>query len=379
MKFRRSAPMVLIISILIAITALSIISYRISSHMTESAEAGQFAMMAEIMHSKLSGAESKALGGAEMIAAMPDVKAAFAAKDRDKLLAITQDIYRVQNEKYGFSQAQFHTLPSTSFLRVHNPKKFGEDLSSYRQMVVDVNRNVAARKGIEVTTSGIGIFGTLPMTDEAGKHVGSFEMALEFGPLLDTLKSAYDFELAVFIEEKILRETATALQGDIMNQQNQVGKYIIFYSTYSELLRALVTDADIKVMEETHYIRDGLGVPYGVLLQPLYNYAKKQIGVVAITSNFSATRSAEGQALIWQVVLGIATAVLLIGMVLMVLRGLLLQPLAMLNQRFMALLGGEHSQAIENADALCEEMQELAHSYEQLWTAAKTLEKEGPA
>ncbi len=366
MKFRHSAPVVLIVAVVIAVTVISVVSNRISSQMTASSEEGQFTMMSQIMQSQLESAENYAVGSAEMMAAMPNVKAAFAAKDRDQLLAITQDIFRIQHEKYGFTQAQFHESPAVSFLRVHNPKKFGEDLSGYRQMVVDVNRNNSIRKGIEVTTSGVGIFGTLPMTDAAGAHIGSFEMAVEFGPVLDELKLHYGFELAVFIDEKILHEVATSLKGDILNDQNRVGKYIKFYSTHSELIKGLVSDADINITEDTHYLREAVGVPYGVLLQPVYNYAHKQIGVVAITSNFSATRSAAGQALVWQSLLAFVVIILLIGTILIVVRGLLLKPLDMLSGRFTALYEGDYGQHIDDADVLSEEMQQLAESYEQL-------------
>jgi hypothetical protein len=366
MKFRHSAPAVLIVAVVIAVTVISVVSNRISSQMTASSEEGQFTMMAQIMQSQLGSAENHAVGSAEMMAAMPNVKAAFAAKDRDQLLAITQDIFRVQHEKYGFTQAQFHESPAVSFLRVHNPKKFGEDLSGYRQMVVDVNRNHSIRKGIEVTTSGVGIFGTLPMTDAAGAPIGSFEMAVEFGPVLDELKLRYGFELAVFIDEKILHEVATSLKGDILNDQNRVGKYIKFYSTHSELIKGLVSDADINITEDTHYLREAVGVPYGVLLQPVYNYAHKQIGVVAITSNFSATRSAAGQALVWQSLLAFVVVILLIGTILIVVRGLLLKPLDMLSGHLTALYEGDYGQHIDDADVLCGEMQQLAESYEQL-------------
>lgn len=377
MKFRRSAPAVLIIMVIIAITIISIISNKIAAQMTDSFEDKEFAMMAEIMQSKLKNAENKAINSAEIIAAMSTVKAAFAAKDREQLLVITQDVYRIQHEKYGFSQAQFHELPATSFLRVHNPKKFGEDLSGYRQIVVDVNRNVAIRKGVEITTSGMGIFGTLPMTDAEGKHTGSFEMALEFGSLLDELKASYSFELAVFVDEKTLREVATSLSGDILNEQNRVGKYIKFYTTHSELFRSLVTDKDINISEDTHYIRTAVGVPYGVLLQPLYNYAHKPIGVIAITNNFSATHSAAGQAIVWQSLLAIIAIIMLIGMILIVIRGLLLQPLSLLSEHITALAAGDCEQPLEDTDTLCEEMQQLSESYEQLRTHLQKSKAKG--
>lgn len=377
MKFKRSAPAVLIMMVIVSITIISIISNRIFSQMTTSSEEQQFFMMAEIMQSKIKGAGDKAVGAAEMIAAMPDVKATFAAKDREHLLAITKDIFRIQHEKYGFSQAQFHELPAVSFLRVHNPKKFGEDLSGYRQMVVDVNQNVAIRKGIEITTSGIGVFGTLPMTDAAGVHTGSFEMAVELGALLDTLKAAYGFESAIFIDEKMLRETATALTGEIFNEENRVGKYIKFYSTHADLLHKLVTDTDINITEDAHYIRGTEGMSYGVLLQPLYNYAHKQIGVIAMTSNFDSTRAAAGQAIIWQSLLAITAIIILIGTILIVIRGLLLQPLVMLNNRLAVLVDGNYKQRIENTEVLCEEMQQLAEHYEQLRAHLEKIQSQG--
>jgi sensor histidine kinase regulating citrate/malate metabolism len=166
------------ISMVIAVIAtISLVSYLISHRMVDSFEGEQFSLMGKITQSQLTGAEGKAISVAEVIAAMPAVKTAFAARNRDELLAITQDAYRALDEKYGISQAQFHLPPALSFLRLHNPKKFGDDLS-YRNIVVEVNRTNAIRKGLEITSSGVAIFGTRPMTDEAGKAIGSFEVGL---------------------------------------------------------------------------------------------------------------------------------------------------------------------------------------------------------
>jgi methyl-accepting chemotaxis protein len=367
MKFGKSAPAALIVAVVIVIATLSFVSNRISHQMASSFEEAQFDLVSQIVQSRLSGAEDKAISAAEMVAAMPNVRKAFAAQDREELLAITKAAYAVQHEKYGISQAQFHLAPAVSFLRVHNPEKSGEDLSSYRQIVVEVNQVHAIRKGMEITTSGIGVFGTLPMTDEEGKNTGSFEMALEIGPLLDELKKVHGFELAFFADEKMLRETATSLKGEIFNEQNRVGKYVKFYATHADLLRPLVTDADINISDNSHYVRDSAGLPYGVLLQPVFNYAKKQIGVLAVAKNFSATRSADKQAIVWQTLLGIGSVVLLMGAVLIIVRGMLLQPLAQVNERFAA-LANAHGDEVDALDAempepACDEIRQLAASY----------------
>lgn len=366
MKFRRSAPTVLIGAVVIAIAVISVISGLIAHQMTASFEEAQFELMGKITGSKLHGAEGKATAGAELIAALPNVRKAFAERNREELLAITKDAFKLQHEKYGISQGQFHLPEKTSFLRLHNPAKFGEDLSSYRQMVIDVNDSKAIRRGLEITTSGVGIFGTVPMTNDAGQHNGSFELALEIGPLLDELKKTYGFELAIYIDEKILKQTATSLGGDILNERNRVGKYVKFYTTHSELSRALVTEEEINIVEDAHYKREVAGLPYGVLLQPVYNFSKKQIGVVAIAQNFKAMSSSGGRAVRWQVLLGLVAAILLTGLILMVIRGMLLQPLGVVSARYAALADGDASQGIEGEDVFCDEVRDLADQYERL-------------
>lgn len=360
MKFRYNAPAVMIAAVILVVATISVISNYISHRMVASFESGQFALMGSMLQSKLRDAEGKAIATAETIAAMPAVRKAFADKNRPELLAATEGPFRVQQEKYGISQAQFHVAPAESFLRVHRPDSFGDDQSKFRQMVVEVNREKAIRRGMEITTSGIGIFGTMPMGDGAGNTVGSFEVGMEIGPLLDELKKAYGFELALFIDEKTLRETAKSMKTDIFSDQNRVGPYVKFYSTHPDLMRGLVTDADVGITEDSHYMRDGGGVPHGVLLQPVYNYAKKQIGVVALAANFSQTRSADGQAVAWQSLLGVLSAVLLIGVILVVVRGMLLRPMAVLSAHTAALANGDLSQESPPTEAWCDEMQELS-------------------
>lgn len=366
MKFRHSAPAVLIGAVIAIVSAISVISNLISHRMAASFEEAQFALMGQIMQSALQDAEARAIAAAELVAASPAVKKAFTTRNRDELLAATQEGFRLQHEKYGMSQAQFHLAPAVSFLRVHNPPKHSEDLSAYRKIVLEVNQANAIRKGVEVTTSGVGIFGTLPMTDESGKATGSFEMAQEFGPLLDGLKKTYGFELGLFVDEKILRETATSLKGEIFSERNRVGAYVKFHSTHPELLRALVADGDVSVPEESHYLREANGVPYGVLLQPVYNYAKKPIGVVAIVRDFSATRSADGQAVVWQTLVGIFAVVLLAGIIMIVIRGMVLRPMAALSDRVAALADGDEAGDLPDAQSYCDEVRALAANCERL-------------
>jgi methyl-accepting chemotaxis protein len=365
MKFQRSAPAVIGVAIVLMVAIVSVASYAISHRMLDSFEKSKFTLMGSIVQSKFRDAENKALSMAESIAALPPVQLAFAESKREQLLAIVKDPYGVLKSKYGIVASQFHTSPAVSFLRLHRPENFGDDQSGFRKIVAEVNQEQASRKGIEITNATVGIFGTTPVRKD-GQVVGSYEVGLDVGPLLDELKKAYGFEVALFMNEQILRDTGKLMKPDVFSDSNRVGSYIKFYSTHPDLLNSLVTDGDFRTNDEVTYVRDAAGEPYGVLLQPIYSYSKKPIGVVAVAANFSETRSADGQSLAWQVLLGLASAILLIGVVLVVIRGLLLKPMQDLTSRVNALASPGGTAEKLSTDHWCDELKQLNAECERL-------------
>lgn len=118
---------------------------------------------------------------ASAIAAMPVVSEAFLAGDRGRLLALTGPIFEgLKARGIAVDQFQFHLPPATSFLRVHQPERFGDDLSSFRATVVAANRDRRAVLGLEGGVAGIGIRGVVPIAS-AGRHLGTVEIGLSIG------------------------------------------------------------------------------------------------------------------------------------------------------------------------------------------------------
>lgn len=371
MKFRRNAPIILIGATVLVVVAASIISSLLFTNMISSVEEKQFSLMHSIVAFNLRGAEDRALARATMIADLPKTQALFAAKDRAGLLAEYSKMFTDQKDRFGVDQAQFHSLPSTSFLRLHDPENFGDDLSKFRPIVVAVNRDQTARKGFAIARSGPAVFGVVPMFDPQGKHIGSFEVGIAFNNLLDNLKSAYDLDLAVYVYERSLREFAKGVDPSIFSDQNRVGKYIRFHSTNSAVLQSLVSDKDLNTTENTQYTREANGVTYGVVLVPLRNGAGELVGMVAATSDFSASRSSRRRAFVWQALIALFTMVLLAGVTLIIIRGTLMRPLEVITSRFAALADGDQSGEIPEPDLLCEELKRLAQQYEKLRSAGR--------
>ncbi len=273
MKFRRSAPLILISSIVLVVVVSSVISSRLSSKIISSAEEKQFSLMRSIVAFNLHGAEDRALARASMIANLPKARSLFATQDRAGLLAEYGKMFAEQEEKFGVDQAQFHTSSSTSFLRLHDPENFGDDLTKFRPLVVAVNRDQTPHKGFAIARSGPAIFGIVPMYDPQDKHIGSFEFGIAFDGILDNLKNAYDLEFAVFVDEASLHEFAQGVSPGIYSDQNRAGKFIRFHSTNNAVFQSLVLDKDLNTTENTQYERQVLGVPYGAVMVPLRNGA----------------------------------------------------------------------------------------------------------
>jgi methyl-accepting chemotaxis protein len=364
--FRRRAPAIIITSVIFVIGAMLLISNFLTSRLLEASKEANYKIMRDVLASVLKAADERALSRAEIVEAIPTIHNAFVAKDREKLLAETMAMFKEQDEKYALQTAQFHLAPGISFLRLHKPEKFGDDQTSYRPMLVDVNTSHVVRKGIAITRTGPSIYGIVPVTDAAGNHFGSFEMGLELDTTLNTLKEGYNIEATAFVDEKMLTEIATDLKGDVMSPKNRVGRYIRFHATHPELAASLVTDREVDVKEPKNFERTVAGTLWGVQLVPMYSYSGKQIGVFALATNLADERADANRVKVWMALSALFAIVLIAGISLIVTRGLLLSPVRVLGERMRALADGDASQPADPIDSYVDEVKPLAESYERL-------------
>ena len=96
----------------------------------------------------------------------------------------------------------FHLPPAKSFLRIWRKagkKDGGDDISSFRQTVLKVNRDKTAVKGIEVGRGGFAIRGLVPVTGTAGEHLGSVETLLGFNKIFETARFLDTDNVAVYM------------------------------------------------------------------------------------------------------------------------------------------------------------------------------------
>ncbi|TKB50291.1 methyl-accepting chemotaxis protein [Ferrimonas sediminicola] len=249
----------LLVSLLMAfILPLIIIQF---SKAIDSAELRQLEELNETAITELNASGRLAKALASVVSLTPQFQQAFAQQDREALANATLPIFKVMKEKFGARQFQFHNPPATSFLRVHKPAKFGDDLSSFRHTVVETNSRRQPVMGLERGVAGIGIRGVVPVAFQ-GQHLGSVEFGLSFGQaFFDRFKATHVVDVALHLPDgsgwkafgSTLKETrlgtdeqlATAFSGQPQVVQTQLG------------------DAPVAVY--LHSVSDYSGKPMGVL------------------------------------------------------------------------------------------------------------------
>lgn len=369
MTFRRHALRALLAIVAVTVVLSTLVSSQLFSGFTDDVERAQFDLMEATVESKLRNTEGRASSRAAMIADMPSVRRLFAARDREGLAAELHDVWTRQHDQFGAAVMQFHEPPGISFLRLHHLEQFGDDLTAYRPMVVTEMADHAPHQGTALSRSGVSVTAIVPVLAPDGQFTGSFEVGVEYAPLLDDLDASFGLASSLFVLEAPLREVATSMDGSVYDDEHRVGSYVRLASTNADLAHALVAPPDLVHVEESvHYVREASGVPYGVLLYPVRTPAGEPLGVIAVARDFSSTRAAAGRSRVWQGLLALFAIVILWGAVLIIVRGMLLSPARALAARFAELARGERDKPVEWRERLPEELRDLADQHEALRT-----------
>ena len=160
----------------------------------------QAATQFDIFRGMIEAETERAASLAHLVALMPEVGRAMAAGDRELLARSLVPGFKTMADQHGIEQVQFHLPPATSFLRVHQPAKFGDDLSSFRRTVVEANVRKQPVTGLEKGVAGLGLRAVEPITLD-GRHLGTVEFGTSVGqPLVDRFKKRCpECDLSLFV------------------------------------------------------------------------------------------------------------------------------------------------------------------------------------
>jgi PAS domain S-box-containing protein len=141
------------------------------------------------------------------------------AELRDELFALMQPTFWHLRDM-GVSQMQFHLRDCTSFLRMHRPERFGDDLTLMRDSVRLVNRTLQPVQGFELGPLFAGLRFVYPLLDQ-GRHVGCVEFGVPMAALTEDMEYFFSKEFAFIIRRDAIQaklepgEQANYVESDI--------------------------------------------------------------------------------------------------------------------------------------------------------------------
>jgi hypothetical protein len=92
----------------------------------------------------------------------------------------------------------------TNFERGGVPLDISDDISPFRQTVVEANSKRHPQHGLEVGVGGFDLRYVLPVTAADGTHLGSAEVLMDLGELLDAASASLQVDAAIFMDDRLL-------------------------------------------------------------------------------------------------------------------------------------------------------------------------------
>ncbi|WP_413206440.1 cache domain-containing protein [Rhodospirillum sp. A1_3_36] len=253
----------------------------------------------ERLSTRINVQATRATDMAWTVALNADVQKAMAEGDREALARAYVPSFKALSERRGVTQFQFHKAPASSFLRVHKPEKFGDDLSGFRETVVAVNATGKAVSGVEKGVAGVGVRAVVPVHHQ-GTQVGSVEFGLNLGKgLVDTFSKVSGAGVAVLLADD---------NGSFSSLGSSLDPTMI---PGPEVLRAAMADRS-RLPDQTVDGRE-----FALMAGPLTDYSGRAIGAVVVAEDQTAYLQAMHRSLIDYLIMGLLVILLALGLTLL--------------------------------------------------------------
>lgn len=174
-----------------------------------------------------------------------EVVQALKEEDRQRLLSLTKDRYKISLSKDRYvSAGHFHLADGKSFLRLHKPDKYADDIAQNRPLLQYVHSEQKQISGFESGESELRYRTIVPLFD-AKEYIGAFEIGVDPKKILDLVMQFNEVEgfirftdkdTVLGLEERsflpLVAEFASLQEKDLP-KQDIVEKEGMYFGVYS--------------------------------------------------------------------------------------------------------------------------------------------------
>lgn len=129
------------------------------------------------------------------------IRSLFEQRDRDGLYRYLKTNYKYL-ESIDFKQIHFHLPTNHSFLRMHKPERFGDDLTDIRYSIDFVNKNLMFISGLEMGRVVPGFRYVYPIINK-NKHLGSVETSFSVKAFVHKLEEVHDVHTHFLLKKEV--------------------------------------------------------------------------------------------------------------------------------------------------------------------------------
>lgn len=186
----------------------------------------------------------------------------------------------------------FHLPNGRSLVRLWRAKQakkngkwvdISDDLSNFRNTVLDINRQKRALGGIELGRGGFAIRGLVPVKDTTGKMIGSAEILNSFTPILESVTNA-GIDAMLFMNKEML-STATSLQDS--TKYPIIGQdYVLVSGKKNTAYLSHITKKLLDESRDQHLIIQKTDLALATM--PINDYRGKQVGILVGVVNLKS-------------------------------------------------------------------------------------------
>jgi HAMP domain-containing protein len=310
---------------------------------------------------------SKMTSVSEALVANPQVRDAFVARDRPRLLELTAPLYsKLKSE--GITNWMFHTPePDMAvFLRLHAPAKFGDRLDRFLDK--EVVRTHAMVAGNELAKAGFAVRILRPVNDAHGSVAGYVEFGEELGQFIHAMKSQTGDDYGLLLSKKFVDKQFWAdsnAQWKRRDNWNDNPDFVVADNTTAtgNIIKfqgdLASTPAEGKVLERIH---DGDSV-YVRGIFPIRDASGNTVGAMFVVRDISSVYQAMRHTRNVLVLLIVVSLSLGMALVLMLLNSLVFRRLQHIIAIATCVVGGDYESEIPSgAD---DEVGQLEQLFEQ--------------
>ncbi|MFO8031987.1 MAG: methyl-accepting chemotaxis protein [Desulfohalobiaceae bacterium] len=226
-----------------------------------------------------------------------DPESSQAQEAREMLRQGLQGMMQGHKEVMGQDfRLHFHLPNGRSLVRMWREKQslqdgqwvdISDDISSFRQTVLDVNQKEKPVRGMELGRGGFVIRGLAPVRDDQGQVLGSVEVLTDFEPLLQVAEEQENLDLALFMDAKFLSITTRMQDAD---------EYPVLKDEFVQVKgfssSALADNVDVNFLSQGQqgFVQQ-TRADLGLAAFPILDYRGREVGVLMSALDISEQQS----------------------------------------------------------------------------------------